>query len=653
MLRFAVLSALSLGLAAAAILGVTRSLNVSAAKQTVAKQMSFAAGSALPATFSRSDLAGPAGEARRHALDRILARTFSASDGVLSLSVAGTDGRITYSTDHRLIGQRLGQEKYFAAALSIRNHAGQVISLEGLMADPRHPGRSTKTLDVYAPLFPHDGGHGVVLVSVAYSRVVTAAMKWFYPVAGILEGTLVLLYALLMPLLIRVSRRLRRQVDRIRYQAYHDDLTGLPNRLQFRDRVDAACRAVGDSRAAVMIIDLNRFKEINDTLGHRAGDDLLRDLGQRLKGLLPEDVLVARLGGDEFGVLASVDTIKQAVGIARTINAVVAEEVVLRGVPIGVEASVGIAIAPDHGRDVDTVMQHADVAMYDAKARLGPITVYDDELDRFQAAHVGLLAEFRRALEHRELVVYYQPQVTLATGEIETVEALVRWQHPTRGLLYPAAFLPYVEQTALNRVLTSYVLETAARQWASWRAAGIELRIAVNVTMFDLLDSRFPEDVRRHLEGFGVAPDQVELEITETSIMSDTTRVKDALRQLRALGVKIAIDDFGSGYSSLAYLRNLDVDTLKIDKSFVLERGESGRNGSVVKAIIDLAHIFDLDVVAEGVANETEWRRLQSDGCDRAQGFLVSPPVEPGVVERLVGRPDSFRAPLAAGLARA
>src|SRR5579885_3258053 len=385
-LRFAILSAVSLGVAAAAILGVTRSLNVSAAKQNVAKQMSFAAGTALADAFSGADLTRVPPEARRRVLDRRVERIFSSSDAVLVLSVAGPTGRITYSTDHRLIGRRLGAPGYFAAALGIENHTGHVISVEGRVAEPSRPSATRKTLDVYAPLFPHDDGHGVVLVSVDYSRVVAAAMKWFYPVAGILEATLVLLYALLMPLLLRVSRKLRQQLERIRHQAYHDDLTGLPNRLQFRDRVDAACREADAQRCAVMIVDLNRFKEINDTLGHRAGDELLRDLALRLKRRLPDEILVARLGGDEFGVLAPIETVKDAVQIAREIEQIIGENVQLRDIPLGVEGSIGIALAPDHGRDVDTVMQHADLAMYDAKARLGPLTLYSEELDRSQKA---------------------------------------------------------------------------------------------------------------------------------------------------------------------------------------------------------------------------------------------------------------------------
>ncbi|HZT15675.1 MAG TPA: EAL domain-containing protein [Gaiellaceae bacterium] len=635
-LRFAILSAVSLGVAAAAILGVTRSLNVSAAKQNVAKQMSFAAGTALADAFSGADLTRVPPEARRRVLDRRVERIFSSSDAVLVLSVAGPTGRITYSTDHRLIGRRLGAPGYFAAALGIENHTGHVISVEGRVAEPSRPSATRKTLDVYAPLFPHDDGHGVVLVSVDYSRVVAAAMKWFYPVAGILEATLVLLYALLMPLLLRVSRKLRQQLERIRHQAYHDDLTGLPNRLQFRDRVDAACREADAQRCAVMIVDLNRFKEINDTLGHRAGDELLRDLALRLKRRLPDEILVARLGGDEFGVLAPIETVKDAVQIAREIEQIIGENVQLRDIPLGVEGSIGIALAPDHGRDVDTVMQHADLAMYDAKARLGPLTLYSEELDRSQKAQVGLLAEFRRALERRELVVHYQPRASLRSGRITSVEALVRWQHPTRGLLYPGEFLPYVESTGLNRVLTSYVLETALLQQRLWLYNGVDLDVAVNVTMFDLLDSRFPNDVRNHLEVAGVEPHRLELEITETSIMSDTARVREALRQLRRLGIQIAIDDFGSGYSSLAYLKNLDVDTLKIDKSFILERSDDGRGGSVVRAIIDLAHIFDLTVVAEGVESEQEWRRLHDDGCDLAQGFLIAPAVTADTIVTLV-----------------
>ncbi|HZP72739.1 MAG TPA: EAL domain-containing protein [Gaiellaceae bacterium] len=606
---------------------------MTAAKQNEAKEMSFAAGSVLASAFSGSDLARSTGEARREVLDAALQRDFSKGDGVLAVSVSGPNGRITYSTNHRLIGEPIGPPGYVDDALKIRNRTGQVISVRGKIADPDKPGQTLPTLNVYAPLFPHDYGHGVVVVSVDYKRVVAAAMSWFYPVAGILEGTLVLLYILLLPLLWRVSKRLREQLEKIKHQAYHDNLTTLPNRLQFRERVE---QIVGQQQQlAVMIIDLDRFKEINDTLGHHAGDELLRLLSVRLHEEAPREVLIARLGGDEFGVLIPNATVDDALGVAARINEVLGENFTVRDVPLGVEASIGIAVAPEHGSDVDTLMQRADLAMYDAKGRYASVAVYSDHLDQSNGAQIGLLAELRRALDEQELILHYQPKVAFATGEISGVEALVRWQHPSRGLLYPNEFLSYAEHTGLNRVLTSYVLEKALRQRQRWQEEALELNVAVNITMYDLLDPSFPDDVQHLLEITNVDPTNLELEITETSIMSDASRVRDNLQQLHALGVRIAIDDFGSGYSSLAYLMNLEVDTLKIDKAFVLGMSNGGRNASIVKTIIDLAHVCDLKVVAEGVETQEDWQTLNNHGCDTAQGFLISKPVSPDSLAKL------------------
>jgi diguanylate cyclase (GGDEF)-like protein len=628
-LRFAILSAVCLGVAAAGILGVTRHLNVQAAQQNVATQVSFASSSVLADAFTQADLQAAPDEVRRRELDRILARRLSALNGIVLVSLSGTDGRVTYSTNHGLIGTKIGPAGRVADAARVEDRIGHVISVEGRTEDVVKAGTTLKTLDVYAPLFPRDGGRGIVRVSIDHEVVVVAAMQWFYPVAGILEGTLVLLYLLLLPVLARVSRRLREQVTRIHYQAYHDDLTDLPNRLQFRESTDAALEAGSEETVAVMIIDLDRFKEVNDTLGHHAGDDLLRELAQSLRKQAPDGVLVARLGGDEFGVLATVTPERDAAHVAESIRAILNANFTVQGIPLGVEASIGIAVAPEHGQDVDTLMQRADLAMYDAKSRLAGIAFYDDDLDRSSGAEIGLLAELRRALDERELLLHYQPKVSLTTNEIVGVEALVRWQHPSRGLLYPNQFLTYAEHTGLNRSLTRYVLNEALQQKQRWHTEGIDLPVAVNITMYDLLDPGFPAEVRGLLDAIAVDPSDLELEITESSIMSDTGRVREALHALHDLGIQLAIDDFGSGYSSLSYLIELEIDTLKIDKSFILGMSRGVKPTSVIKTIIELGHVLNLEVAAEGVETIEDWNTLQSNGCDIAQGFLISKPIPP------------------------
>ena len=441
------------------------------------------------------------------------------------------------------------------------------------------------------------------------------------------------------------QRLLREQMQQIEHQALHDGLTDLPNRTLFQDRAEQALLLANrhGSGFVVMLIDLDRFKEVNDTLGHHSGDLLLREIAGRLRRSLRESDTVARLGGDEFGVVAPelVDSVAARM-LADKLRAELAQPVVVGGLTIEVEASVGIAIYPEHGEDVETLIRHADVSMYVSKNTHTPI-VYAAAYDHHSLARLALVGELRRALENDELVVHYQPETHAATGEVHKVEALARWQHPERGLLEPDQFIPLAEQTGLIRALTSHVLDAALGQCAAWRRDGRDLGIAVNITGRELVDLGFPDEVRKLLGKWRVKPEQLELEITESTIMTEPARARTVLMRLSKLGVRLAIDDFGSGHSSLAHLRQLPIDVLKIDKSFIQKMIEDQGDAAIVRSAIDLGHNLGLEVVAEGVETEEVQRRLEALGCDTLQGYHLGRPVAAASISTVVG-PEHERA---------
>jgi diguanylate cyclase (GGDEF)-like protein/PAS domain S-box-containing protein len=439
----------------------------------------------------------------------------------------------------------------------------------------------------------------------------------------------------------RAEVELRAQAELNRHQALHDPLTDLPNRTLFRDRVEQEMRrGRGDGRgAAIILIDLDRFKEVNDTLGHQSGDALLIGLAQRLRGSIRRNDTVARLGGDEFGVLASgVDSEANALALAAVIHEALATPVPVGELELEVTASAGIALFPQHGGDVETLIRRADVALYRSKESRAS-TVYNPDQDHYSPTRLKLLTGLRRAIANREIVVAYQPQAGAASGVIESVEALVRWQHPELGLVMPDQFIPLAEHTDLIRPLTLYVLDTAVAQCRAWHDRGWDVGVAVNITGRDLLDASFPDDVVACLARHDVAPAKLELEITENTIFSDPQRALSVLTRLSNAGVRLAIDDFGAGNSSLGYLSRLPVDVLKIDKSFVLDMADGNSAMSIVRSTIELGHNLGLEVIAEGVETEERRRQLVEIRCDLTQGFLHGRAVPPDEVEKMFGRP--------------
>jgi diguanylate cyclase (GGDEF)-like protein len=428
------------------------------------------------------------------------------------------------------------------------------------------------------------------------------------------------------------QRRTQRQAAESAHQALHDALTGLPNRTLLRDRTNQAIRQADRELvpAALLLLDLERFKEVNDTLGHHYGDQLLAQVGRRLRAALRDVDTVARLGGDEFAVLLPrIGTTEGAVAVANKLQAALQEPFELEGLSLDVEASIGVALYPEHGNDPDELLQHADIAMYVAKDTHAGFMLFDPALDQHSPRRLALLGELRRAIDNRQLVLHYQPKVDAHTGQLLGVEALVRWQHPEHGVLPPGEFIPLAERTGLIGPLTHYVLDAALHQCHRWRQAGHELAVAVNVSARSLLDLAFPDQVAGLLARWDLPARLLMVEITESTIMADPTHALEILGRLNTMGVQIAIDDFGTGYSSMAHLKTLPVQELKVDRSFVSQMTSNNRDAVIVRSTVDLGRNLGLRVVAEGVEDVVTSQELEALGCDAIQGYYVSRPVPP------------------------
>ncbi|HZU12679.1 MAG TPA: EAL domain-containing protein [Chloroflexota bacterium] len=429
----------------------------------------------------------------------------------------------------------------------------------------------------------------------------------------------------------------RKQAEReLEHRAMHDSLTDLPNRALFYARLERALSvaSVGRNPVAVLLMDMDRFKEVNDTFGHLHGDLLLKQAAIRLTSVLRESDTVARLGGDEFAVLLpSVDE-EAAVTVAKKILRCVDKPFPVQGQILDVGISVGIALYPDHGLDAGELLQHADVAMYTAKREKLGIAVYAADNDQHNPVRFALQGDLRRAIENGELYLVYQPKVDVRTGHVDAVEALARWHHPTKGMIPPDEFIPLAEQTGLIRPLTMWVLRDALRQLASWLDDGFDLRVAINLSAQNLHDPLLVKSIRELLDERGIEPRRLAVEVTESSIMVDAERARATLESLHRMGVRISIDDFGTGYSSLAYLHHLPTQEIKIDKAFVLDMLDDGEGAFIARSVIDLGHNFGLKVVAEGVENEETYKLLDSMECDHVQGYYLSPPLASGELTR-------------------
>jgi diguanylate cyclase (GGDEF)-like protein len=414
------------------------------------------------------------------------------------------------------------------------------------------------------------------------------------------------------------------------YQALHDSLTSMPNRMLFHQRllaeIDDARQT--DGRMAVMLMDLDHFKEVNDTLGHHFGDKLLQEIGPRLSGVLRDNDLMARLGGDEFGiVLPDLPTEEVALRIADRVREELEQPVAVEGLALDVSGSIGIAMFPMHAEDAETLLRRADVAMYVAKENGGGYEVYQESFDRHNPQRLTLIGQVRPALESGEFVMFYQPKVRLLDGRVAGAEALIRWEHPTLGLVPPDEFIPLVEKTVLLRPLTHYVAENVLKQWREWAAMGIRIPISINVSPRSLLDADFPDAIAQLLRDTEVPPAFLRIELTEGFLMGDSGRSIAVLDALSNIGVGLSIDDFGTGYSSLSYLKRLPIEEIKIDRSFVMQMHVDANDFMIVRATVDLGRNLGLRVVAEGVEDLATFDRLADFGCDEAQGYYISKPV--------------------------
>ncbi|MCY7304008.1 MAG: bifunctional diguanylate cyclase/phosphodiesterase [Thermoleophilia bacterium] len=633
-LRFALIVGVCLSVAAVTIVVATRYLNQQEAEKNAATHARFVGRSLLAPTLKPTDFTAPLTEERKAALDQFFSSRVLIGGTSLILLV-GEEG-IAYATDGGLaVGSNPDPARVTGAL------GGDITSSTGTIADP-NANKKTKVLETYVGV---NGGTAVFYQD--YGPIAAAAQAAFLPIAGTLELAVLLLFALLVPILSRVTRHMRQQMEQIDHQAHHDDLTGLPNRLHFRKAIEQHFR--DQPSAAIMMIDLDGFKDVNDTLGHDVGDKLLQEVPERLHAALPAGAALARLGGDEFAVMLPNATAEEALATGVAIRRRLERPFQFDHLSLAVDASIGIAEAPRHGADAYTVLKNADVAMYVAKETRSGCAIYDPVRDTLDPERLRLLADLRGALERGEISPHYQPKLALATDRIQGVEALARWEHPALGMITPDRWIPLVEQAGYHELLLRRMIETTLEQLAVWDRLGIRLAASINLSMHDLFDIRLPELIDGLIGSSEISPQSITFEITESAFMANPTRVRRVLAGIADLGCRISIDDYGTGYSSLTYLRSLPVDELKIDRSFVKDIHDEPTNVQIVRSTIDLAHSLGLTVVAEGIEQPEELEVLRNLGCDMIQGYIIGRPRKPAALTArlLAGRRHEVMVPIA------
>ena len=630
---FALLSATAVGLLGIALAQVETAHERSSATSDAASSAQLLVQVGLQPHIDRSDLTTGLPPETIAALDS--AFQAGLNDGQLvRIKLWSPDGEVLYSDQHELIGQRFpidgdlqeGLDGELTAEVSHLDKAENV--------DERQFG---ELLEVYVPVkfgTEHEGAFEIYVPWAPIARQITSNTRRLLLV---LAGGLLLLWAVLFRIVMGASRRIRRDRDELARRAEEnhrlamfDHLTGLPNRLLFFDRVTQAISAAGreGSGVGVLLLDLHRFKEVNDTLGHERGDELLRQVGPRLQGVLRASDSVARLGGDEFGIaLAGLNTLSEGEDVARKLTDALDTPFVLDGIDIALGGSIGIARYPDHGDDPDQLLRRAEVAMYVAKTARAPYESYSLEQDTYSTDRLALVAELRRAIDEADLALAYQPMIDLERGMIIGVEALLRWSHASQGPIGPDVFIPLAEHSGLIGRITTYVLEAAATQAQAWREAGLDLTVSVNLSVRDLQRPGLAAAIGATLERHELPAARLQLEITEGSVMDQPDRALATLQELAGVGVGLSVDDFGTGYSSLAYLQRLPVNELKIDRSFVLGLAGSSSDGEIVRSTVGLGHNLGLSIVAEGVEDERSLAFLRDVGCDIAQGFFIARPM--------------------------
>ena len=502
---------------------------------------------------------------------------------------------------------------------------------------------ATDTRSSRAAAAMEQGYHGALWFPIVAGGRIQGVMELFSRRTQIRDDALLQAMATLGRQLGGFIERLLAE-EAIIHQAAHDALTDLPNRTLLRERLEQCLQAAlaNDAPVTLLLLDLDHFKEINDTLGHAAGDRVLAEVSARLLEALPEPATVARLGGDEFAILLPDCDRTGAMNAAQRVLVALGHPYMVDGQALHVEASIGVACRPDHGADATTLLRHADVAMYSAKRTQRGAAIYAPAEDAHSAVRLALMTDLRQALAAEgELELHYQPKARVNSGDLCGVEALLRWRHPTRGMVSPDQFIPLAEQTGVIAPLTHWVLDSAVRQAQLWQANGSPLAVAVNLSTQALRDGDLPMNIAALLIDAELAPDHLTLEVTESALMVDPIQARRVLEDLAALGVRIAIDDFGTGYSSLGYLKDLPVHEIKIDRTFIIGMGmdaESAKNTAIVRSVITLAHALGIQVVAEGVETQANWDTLAALGCDIIQGYHLGRPMAAADLDRWLGR---------------
>ena len=522
-------------------------------------------------------------------------------DGQLFYGDPGRDNRETTMPASELARGRLGEPFVLQAGEA---RGGQDTLAVFLPYDPAHDGDHEGIVEV---LFPHDQVRQAVDASNGLLAI---------------GGTTFL--AILGLSIFGLRRRYR--ADDLR--ASHDPLTGLGNRVMLTRRHGALLGRTEIGATALLLIGLDGFKRINNTLGHHVGDEVLIAAARILRGVCRDSDSVVRLGGDEFAVLTVLPNAAGATALAHRLLASLRQPITVSGLAIEIDASIGVALVPQHGRDITKLLRHADIAMHLAKRQSSEVEVYEGTTDLNEAQNLTLLADLRRGISDGELRLYYQPKATI-DGRVRGVEALVRWAHPDRGVLLPAAFLSLAEETSIIRPLTAWVLNEAASQCAIWNQQGLKLSVAVNISARNLTDDDLPAAVLRATAAAGIPVTDLQIEITETAVISDPAKADNILARLHSMGVAVAIDDFGAGYTSLAMLQTLPIDTLKIDRRFITHLLENPVDQAVVRNVVQLARDLGMTSLAEGVECPNTWAMLADLGCDEIQGYVLTTPLPP------------------------
>lgn len=570
-------------------------------------------------------------------------RERSSTENLARIKIWSAVKTVVYSDDHALIGRSFGASEDLEGAL-----AGRPGDAEVLIPKPNSETASEvglgELLEVYVPLRFTSAGPpaGAFEIYLSYRPIAAAIHRDERLIVLVVGIGLALLWAILFPIVKGASRRLRRQAKENYVLAHYDPLTGLPNRRLFHERLSRALqrvRARGES-LAVLLIDLDGFKQINNTLGNDTGDEVLRETGRRLQGCLGDDALVARLGGDEYAVLCPrSEGVSGALTTAAGIQARLEAPVIVGEAALNLEASIGIAVIEDRHEDLDGLLQRADTALARAKRQHSRIEVYSPERDSFDATRLLLLGQVRHALEHDEFELHYQPKLDLRTRQVCGVEALLRWRHPERGLLMPASFIPLLEQTALIGPITQQLIDRALAQMVQWRRRGIDMQLAVNLSARNLADHDLSGQVVALLHRHEVPAERLTLEVTESATMVDPVRSAEVLHALCRAGIGVSIDDFGTGNASIGYLAGLPANEIKIDKSFVGVICEDERSDAIMRSIVELARQLELRVVAEGIETQVVMERVIELGCDVGQGYLISRPLPPAELTAWLASP--------------